>query len=67
MDDTRSQLETQPSSQTTASAVYELLIFTLTILSLVVIAGYFLLPEDDPTRVALYNIDILLSVVFLAD
>jgi hypothetical protein len=29
--------------------------------------GYYLLPDDDPTRSALYGIDILFSLVFLAD
>ena len=47
--------------------MYELFIFALTILSLFVMAGYFLLPDDDPTRSALYHIDILLSLVFLTD
>ena len=48
-------------------AVYELLIFALAILSVVVVVMYYLLPVSDATREALLRIDFLLCVVFLYD
>ncbi|MFC2030881.1 ion transporter [Chloroflexota bacterium] len=67
MEDSRAAVKAGHRAHTTASAAYELTIFALTILSLVVMAGYFLLPKGDPTRDALFYIDFLLGIVFLAD
>jgi len=49
------------------NAVYELFIFTLAILSVVVLVTYYLLPVSSSTRQALLLIDFLLCVIFLYD
>lgn len=48
-------------------AVYELFIFALAILSVVVLVTYYLLPVSSSTRQALLLIDFLLCVIFLYD
>ena len=48
-------------------AVYELFVFSLAILSVVVLVMYYLLPVTSSTGQALLGIDFLLSVIFLYD
>jgi len=49
------------------NAVYEMFIFALTVFSLLVLVIYWLFPISVATRQALFRIDILLSLIFLAD
>jgi len=64
----RKTSRSEPARESGAgSAVYELFIFALTIFSLLVLVAYWLPPVSAVTRQALFRIDILLSLIFLAD
>jgi len=63
----RSTEATIPDQMSVSNAVYETFISALTLFSLLVLAGYWLLPISEATREALFRVDILLSLIFLVD
>ncbi len=58
---------TKPARHEPGDTVYELFILILTIFSLLMLAAYYLLPVTEETKQALLWIDVLISLIFLAD
>jgi voltage-gated potassium channel len=58
---------TKPAGPEPADNVYELFILILTLFSLLMLAAYYLLPISQATKESLLWVDLLISLIFLAD
>jgi voltage-gated potassium channel len=57
----------KPARNEASNSVYELFILMLAIFSLLMVAAYYLLSISEATKQALLWIDVLISLIFLAD